>query len=627
MVYLNSKSEIISHKLTMAVCFILICLPLLSLAINLISWLKFGMDFPFMDDMRAYASGNPGRMDWDTISKPANDTLYPVGIILDALSFRFLGGNAVAYQAVSMISVLGLLLFLQWRLLSLFSTSYTVKCIAFACTIFMLQPDSYWGFQNMAYHQAIPLICSLAIVLIVLSSLGSAITAFLVFSIAFVSGFTYISGAFANFSILLVFLMLWMLLEKDAINRVRLGAISIIIPAIVTLLAQLWVIVFVQHGTHRSDAPMAYPWESDFWYFMLGKLGRSLVLPVEFPELSFAISLSLLLLCVSLSLIAVFEVRRNRAGSKLWNLSVAFLCLFGVIIVYLSIVSAGRANLRPETLSTALQIFASGFERFHFFWACVLWPLAVAFIAELLRARSLVKLESPVAPIFVLVVLSIVIYYSNLFNHSDVYTRSRDIRVNILKCLNAGVSRGIEFVCPELNPRVNMLNVFYNNLNDGASYTYLVSVRPTAVGNDNPRPIYRLTDSPSRIKYINSSPVIDPVNGVQLINQVDPMLILSLEDESALRECNLLEVNGTYEVASADLMQLFYLPAGVKGFNQKNSSNLGIDKGRGDFFFRVYSGNGFGNEIRLDPVVGDKSISIRQLEVRCLSSGLVGNKK
>lgn len=92
-------------------------LPVLSLIISVLSWLRFGLDLPFVDDWRGYHSGRMHSLDFDYPFHPVNDTLTPVGFALDALAQRYLDGNSIAYQFLSMILVLGGLLLLQWKLL------------------------------------------------------------------------------------------------------------------------------------------------------------------------------------------------------------------------------------------------------------------------------------------------------------------------------------------------------------------------------------------------------------------------------------------------------------------------------------------------------------------------------
>ena len=65
-------------------------------------------DLPIADDWREYLERQVEFVDLATLFKPVNDTLYPVGQILDVAAHYALGGNSVVYQFLSMVVVLGL---------------------------------------------------------------------------------------------------------------------------------------------------------------------------------------------------------------------------------------------------------------------------------------------------------------------------------------------------------------------------------------------------------------------------------------------------------------------------------------------------------------------------------------
>ncbi|KPC28507.1 Membrane protein [Pseudomonas syringae pv. cilantro] len=600
--------------------FFLVLLPVISFLMNLISWLRFGIDIPFLDDMRQYASDGAGRMDWDYIMSPANDTLYPIGLIFDALAFRLLDGNSVAYQTISMVAVLGGILFFQWRLLSICTSSKIVRAMSFAVTVFMLQPDSYWGWQNMAFHQAIPALCSLWIIYLVLSDQDYRLSALSIFVISIISGFTYTSGAFANLSILVGLCIFILSLKKENSFKFRVGAMAMLLPTVLSVTAQLWVLIWVQHGTHRPDAPMAYPWESDFWYFLLGKIGRSLLLPMQTPDLSISVSATVFILSAVMAICAIVEARRSQAYSKLWNSSVAYLCIFGVVLLYLFIISAGRANLRPDSVVKATDIFIYGYARFHFFWVCLLWPWLIAFLMERIIYRKPKEAGRPEIPILVLLFLFILIFNSKVMSHSEYYRTTQQVRVVILKCLTSGVSRGVPFECPDLHPGINMLNVYYKSLDLGASYAQLILKPPTPLWSNDPPPLYRLTENKGQASYHNTTIVDNGAKGVFLNTAVDSMIEINVGNHDALKNCNVLQVNGSYDVKSQDLAQLFYLPAGVVSFSQTYSEGRQLSAGGGEFSFEIHSKNGFNSFLRFDPAVNSIPITLKQLEVRCAVS-------
>ncbi len=75
---------------------ILLAAPIASLLINGLSWLHYGIDLPFYDDIRPFLTRSATSLDPRVLFTPSNDTLYPVGMALDALAQRYLNGNAVA---------------------------------------------------------------------------------------------------------------------------------------------------------------------------------------------------------------------------------------------------------------------------------------------------------------------------------------------------------------------------------------------------------------------------------------------------------------------------------------------------------------------------------------------------
>lgn len=138
-----------------------VALPLFMLAANVLAWLRWGTDLPFLDDWRAYNTEQTTSLAPARLFEAANNTIAPVGLALDALAQRWLGGNPLPYQTLSMLGVLGGLLWLQWRLLGWALRQPVWQALAFAFTVFMLQSGSYWGEQNLAYHQALPLLALL----------------------------------------------------------------------------------------------------------------------------------------------------------------------------------------------------------------------------------------------------------------------------------------------------------------------------------------------------------------------------------------------------------------------------------------------------------------------------------
>src|SRR5690606_36271484 len=96
---------------------------------------QYGIAIPFWDDWRAYHSGNLGDFSPGYLFTPANDTLYPVGRILDSAAQRWLDGHSIAYQLISLLVVQGALVALQWRLLVHCVTDRLWRALAFSFTL------------------------------------------------------------------------------------------------------------------------------------------------------------------------------------------------------------------------------------------------------------------------------------------------------------------------------------------------------------------------------------------------------------------------------------------------------------------------------------------------------------
>lgn len=437
----------------------LVAIPLACFALNALMWLAYGVDIPFWDDWRAYESGGAGSLDIAYLFKPSNDTLYPVGIFLDSLAHRVLGGNSVAYQLISLVAVLGALLLLQWRLLRSVLGDPLLTACAFAATLFMLQPDSYWGMQNMAYHQAIPVVAVLwALYLVLVAPWRSRLSPVLLLAIGLTAGMTYISGAFAVLATGIALILAAKVLRIGPGVPLLRGGAWLTLAGIATAIPQLWVIVVHQKGTHRADAPMAYPTEPDFWLYLSGKLGRSLMLPMERPVLSLAVvALACAALLVALAW-AAKTARSNAAGTRAATEAVVapvtrafiiLLALGAVVGVYLAIVAAGRTHLRPPNLSP-LDIFVTGFHRFHFFWATILWPwlLAAGVLAAQRRSRALAT------AVAVGCALATVGWCaaSGAFRHKEFYEAANGMRIEGIKCIHERLEGSQPIVCGTLLP-------------------------------------------------------------------------------------------------------------------------------------------------------------------------------
>jgi hypothetical protein len=611
------------NRLQRIIIWILISLPVLNLANSAISWLRYGIDLPYWDDWRFYVSGDMGSFDLGYLFESGNDTLYPIGKVLDSLAYRYLDGNTVAYQFISMVSVLGLLLLLQWRLLLLALNDKLLAASAFSFTLLMLQPDSYWGAQNLAYHQAIPLVASLAAIYFVLRGhwdgrLGIPVLLLL----GVISGLSYISGAFAILVLGIVFLLVQKFIVPIERKSLYEGGLALLFVGIITTLAQIWVIAVVQKGMHIRSVPMAWPNQSDFWFFMLGKVARSLTLPIDKPVLSLLVTGIILIITVILILGSFgMGIKKNKPIVLVDARPVLILVsTFSMIFIYLMLVSAGRANVHPSTSDTSLQVFSFGFHRFHFFWVTILWPwvIAVFLIAlikfKLTRLHNLQYKAALVMPIALIPMMLL----AGAFNHSVFFKDSMLRQADGVKCLIEELQKGNGIQCPKIYPQL-LEKAFLNAKKTGASFTRIMRLFPIPMGTDDPLPLFRIPKDWSGITIKNATYTITP-EVIQINPGKDPMILFETNEPEKMAACNTLDVAASIRVSQTDWAQVFYKIPGQVSYLGKVNHTLSIKSN--DKFevvsFTLESDTGFIDGLRFDPVMSNtQQIELKGLEVRC----------
>ncbi|POD64942.1 hypothetical protein [Pseudomonas syringae group genomosp. 3] len=586
---------------------LLVGLPILSAVFNIVSWLRYGVDLPFLDDIRPYYHETAGSLKLHDLFTSSNDTLYPLGMALDSLAFRWLSGNTIAYQAISMTLVLGGILLIQWKLLEYCLNDKLLSAAAFSSLLIMLQPDSYWGLQNMAYHQVLPLLFILTASLVSVSSFGTKLKCTFGILLATASGLVYISGAFAFLAFSVAMLTREVLVVKKS-PQVMGMAISMLLPSILTSLLQGWVIVGIQHGIHRADTAMAYPWDAEFWIFILSKIARSLYLSEIFPFLSLGIASLGLASLLLISLLSLVVARRYGNYGALGRVSFIAFPVFAAILVYLGLVSAGRANLHPASIDSGMKLFTFGFVRFHFFWVCAAWPLV---IAAVFAAMSKANKVFPVSLVIVMCFASVALVVgTKITEHDAYYKQTYDIRVENIACLNQGNQRGGFFQCPGVHPGIDMSLILRYARSIGASFAGLATTSPAAF--DTTGALYNIGSDKFEVANIT---VLDADN--RMMTGSDPMIILSPTMLATLPACQLLQVRVRLEVERADLAQLFYTPVG-ETLSEINSLVKPVGLGINELTFEMKSDKGFAGYLRFDPVTGAQNIAIQNLEVRCL---------
>lgn len=601
--------------------YILIGLPILSLVVNAITWLKYGLNLPYADDWRQYADGGMGRLDLPYLMTSANDTLSPVGLSLDSLAVRYLSGNGIAYQFLSMVLVLGSLTYLQWRLICFCTDNKIIRALSFSLTLLMLQPDNYWGLQNLAYHQAIPLVCLLGVLFVTFSKTwarGWVIPT--LFILALISGFSYTSGAFAMLGTSLVAIaMQFFVIAADDKSRIRTTGWTLLLPSLIATAAQVWVIVGVQHGIHKKSVPMAFPWESDFWLYIMGKIARSLMLPINQPVLAFSITILLVaaIFC-ALGYIA-FQIYKNKLDPQQTRFSFIFASLLCSILLYLFLVAAGRANFRSDSIEAPMQVFTFGFLRFHYFWVTLIWPWLALALLTFAHKKWLSEKKLIIFSFFWLTAIILAASLTNVMRHDSFYKQIASIRTEGFKCIFNQMQNSDKIFCPTIYPG-ELTKSLANARRVESTFLRSLPYLPVPLGTNQPAPLFRLTEKTGDIQIVNAKiSAKGKDRSLEIETDSDPMLVIPTGSSHIMNRCISLEVNALITSSKTDLAQLFFTPAKEGGFSQKNSTTvpvLGNSKPQ-LISFTINSPSGLIDKVRFDPVTTPQSLTIHEVEVRC----------
>ena len=238
------------------ILFASIAVPIFSLLFKIIFMTVYTIDLPYWDDWNEFIKGTAGSFELKNLFKSSNDTLYPVGKILDNLFILYLKSNVISYKLLSSSITLIAILYIQYTLLKTTISKNYILAASLLSLVFIAQPNSYWRGQFVAYHQIIPVVCVLTILLCVLKprALWRDIA---LFALTIVAGFSYVSGAFASMALAFVFLMRLGIVDKVLrSNLLRTGCI-VGSASLLAVIMQLQVILVHQNGrTHRPGCSL-----------------------------------------------------------------------------------------------------------------------------------------------------------------------------------------------------------------------------------------------------------------------------------------------------------------------------------------------------------------------------------
>ncbi len=619
-----------NSRFSRSVGFLLIALPIASLVLNAISWLRYGIDLPFFDDWTNYINGTIGSLESSHLFKFGNDTFSPIGYALDALAQRHLNGNTIAYQLLSMLVVLGGLLYFQWRLLRWALMDRLVAAACFVFTLLMLQPGTYWGRENLAYHQALPLLFGMGALNLLFVWEGRDRWRLPgVFLLGLLAGVSYISGAVAIFSMGLAMVSMGCS-SSVFVSRIRLlrGGVAFLAAGLVTLIFQLRPILAQPGFVHRADAPLSLPNKADFWFYFLGKTGRSLALPIDKPVLSLSVVCLVVIITAALS---IYYLWRHfcvaAANERELRIGVVFAVLGAGVLSYMLMIAAGRTNLRPPEVSAALDVFVFGFYRFHYFWATLFWPWLVAGIFGWFSARGFVQSRAKVLWVFyaaLLVIAITLMVRGNVLKHGRAYREEMAVRQDAISCLLSQVQKGDGIYCQAFNWRD--VSAGYEHARAiGASFVRNFPILPVAIGSNDPPPLFRLTRDNALVEM--KGLVTEGRNAAKYggyVANADPQFVLRTDQPDKMARCSLLDVSVLLRASSADRAQLFYRPRGQGAFDERHAVVSSVDvpaEGYRRLDFQIGSPVGFEDGLRFDPVMSPQPIQVGEIEVRCRIAG------
>ncbi|MCX7068390.1 MAG: GtrA family protein [Methylococcales bacterium] len=422
---------------------------------NLFSLTSHSVDIPIDDDWRDISHQNAGSFSLPYLFTPSNDTMYVTGRFFDSLSIYLFSGNNILYQSTSFLFVLGGLTYLQFSLLRKFAVNKLVLAIGIFPIIFMLQSGTYWGIQSCAYHQALPILSILIILLIIVGRIVShlGLHAFCIFFIGTLGGLSYISGAIALLSITVWTMFVLSVAPKKMIPYYKSSAIGIGMATLVTLPVQLWVILFAQKGLISSSNPWALPIDIDFWAFFLGMFARAIGF-FNNSSISSLLLASLVFIAILSSFIFLFYdfwvSNEDNIRERKFNLLYLYGVLFFAVFSYAIIVSAGRANLRPDTVSSFRDIFSHAQLRFHFFWLTILLPWVAIILGNYLTFRFNYIISRLTIAFFIVISVTHVIHVKGAFDFTSFYTWAAERKSNALACVYEKEIHGERVVCPDI---------------------------------------------------------------------------------------------------------------------------------------------------------------------------------
>lgn len=598
--------------------------PIIALLFQAILWTKYGIDLPFFDDWLGFADGTAGSFALSDLFRPNNDTIHATGRLLDALAIRLLAYNGMVYQLVSLVTCLGLLLFFQHRLL-FGSMPVPAAATGFVACIYMLQPYSYWGLQNMAYHQVLPLIALLGSLAIIFSSrVSDTLLAPFIGLVSILGGLAYISGAVVALTSAMAIYLFSTRAEAGVARRLRRGTLGFAVGAACTLPVQLWVILVVQAGrTHDESIPWTWPWNAEFWAFLLGLIGRSIGAQTFSPTIAVSVSSCVAAALVITAVVYICRSYRNDQSLDELRAATVYLTIFCAVGAYSLLIAASRASHGARPGAPLYDWFFRSGGRFHYFWITLLlpWVAAAGTAAMLQTLRRLPGLALCVALALMMLTHAV---FTGMFSYSTFFRHWAERREADLNCIQEKLLSGARILCGGPWEK-NLTGAVHNARKLDANFTRYLLFR------DEISEDVRVVSG--RIVHDLGAPILVSIQGAKAVYETgriqiisvsnDPQLTFRFEGEALdlLRRCTLLRASGKITAQKRDTLQMFAMAPGEATFSENRSAvfHYEADANLRDFDLAIRSKAGFLQHVRIDPGARDQQYQMSDLVFRCTS--------
>ncbi|MDJ0923759.1 MAG: hypothetical protein QNJ77_04280 [Acidimicrobiia bacterium] len=426
-------------------------------AIGFVAWLyavfvfyvfKFASRLPFWDDWRYLREvDETGQIpiSLEIVLKPFNDTVAATGRTIDTIVLNATGFNFLALQLVGValfgvyVALVVILVRAIARNIAPGTTPYAILLVAFA-----LPAMSYWLEPAIAYHQFLPLLFGVGILLTLRGRTRPVLRSAGVVTMGLLAGFSYISGAVMLVAMAIAYALTFWRRPFDVADAKRHApGVALVAVALFTIASQLYLINRFQGSLAASSSVAAskYPWEPEFWAFYLGVAGRAVGLRSG-PVLAHALIVAGLVLAPLVGLLLV----RSRRGADSADVD-GFALLFASILVplYVAAVSFGRAGMLGDLPFG--ELVAAGGARFHYWWVAALVPLVWLTWVAFLRDRA-DRSERQLA-LILLVVMTIAIAVPKSFApwHFPSGFANRDLAFDrTITCLTSNIMQGSEVI-------------------------------------------------------------------------------------------------------------------------------------------------------------------------------------